>query len=147
MNASEKFDRPKVSEVAKEILKEAVNQNPRAVSENSSVWDCNQLANYLEKKGCAKVSRETVKRHLHHLNFRVVRPVLSGKSPDPKYTVKAEKLSELQEQAERGEIILLYQDEVEMTRLPGLIGGWTERGKQLKVPTPRTIKNGAGLAR
>jgi putative transposase len=136
MNALAQGDHPKVNEVANQILKQAVSQPPRAVSENSSVWDCNQLANYLEKKGCAKVSRETVRRHLHHLNFRVVRPVLSVKSPDPEYTAKAEKLTELQEQAARGEIILLYQDEVDLKRLPGLIGGWTERGKQLKVPTP-----------
>jgi len=100
------------------------------------VWDCATLAQQLVKAGHAKVSRETIRRHLHELNFRIVRPVLSVKSPDPEYKVKAAKLVELQAQAAKGEIVLLYEDEVDLKHLPGVIGCWTERGKQHKVPTP-----------
>ncbi|OJV96487.1 MAG: hypothetical protein BGO39_12125 [Chloroflexi bacterium 54-19] len=100
------------------------------------MWDCASLAHQLVKQGNAKVSRETVRRHLHELNFRIVRPVLSVKSPDPDYRVKAAKLLELQAQAAKGQIVLLYEDEVDLKHLPGVIGCWTERGKQHKVPTP-----------
>jgi hypothetical protein len=65
-----------------------------------------------------------------------VRPVLSVKSPDSKYEAKAVKLTELQEQAKHGEIILLYQDAEDLKGLPGVMGCWTERGKQWKVSTP-----------
>jgi hypothetical protein len=136
MNVPAQGDHPKVTPENDQTLKEAVTNKPRQLGENSSVWDCNQLALYLEKEGGTKVSRETVRRHLPRLNYRIVRPVLSVKSPDPEYATKAQALLELQKQAERGEIILLYQDEVDLKRLPGIIGGWTERGNQWKVSTP-----------
>ena len=34
------------------------------------------------------------------------------------------------------EITLLFQDEVDLNLLPGVIGCWTQRGQQRKVPTP-----------
>ncbi|NTV47591.1 MAG: IS630 family transposase [Chlorobiales bacterium] len=136
MNAPVQGGLPKVTEVASQILKTAVSSDPRTIGENSSVWDCKQLARHLEQQGCEKVSRETIRRQLHHLNFRIVRPVLSVKSPDPQYQDKASKLLALQKQAQRGEIILLYEDEVDLKRLPGLLGCWTERGQQIKVTTP-----------
>ena len=82
------------------------------------------------------LSAETVRRHLVDLGYRIVRPVLSIASPDPDYEVKAESLEQLKEQARRGEIILLFEDEVDLNLLPGVLGCWTQRGQQRKVPTP-----------
>ena len=42
----------------------------------------------------------------------------------------------LKEQAQRGQIILLFEDEVDLNLLPGVIGCWTKRGQQRRVPTP-----------
>jgi putative transposase len=70
------------------------------------------------------------------LGYRIVRPVLSIASPDPDYAGKAESLEQLKEQARRGEIILLFEDEVDLNLLPGVIGCWTKCGQQRKVPTP-----------
>ena len=43
-------------------------------------------------------------------------------SPNPHYDAKVEHLEELRVQAQRGEIILLFADEVDFYLLPGIIG-------------------------
>jgi putative transposase len=43
---------------------------------------------------------------------------------------------ELKAEARSGKIILLYEDEVDLNLLPGIIGCWTRRGQQRRVPTP-----------
>lgn len=111
-------------------------QEPRAVEQPFSTWTCADLALYLAKQGRALFSAETVRRHLRTLGYRIVRPVLSIASPDPEYAAKAEALEQLKDQARRGEIVLLFQDEVDLNLLPGVLGCWTRRGQQRKVPTP-----------
>jgi hypothetical protein len=90
----------------------------------------------MAEEGYIRVSTESVRRHLHRLAYRMLRPVLHISSPDPEYGAKAEALEELKTQARRGEIILLFEDEVDLNLLPGIIGCWTRRGEQHKVPTP-----------
>lgn len=75
-------------------------------------------------------------RHLRRLDWGLLRPVLSINSPDPQYEVKADELELLKERARRGEIILLFEDEVDINRLPGITRCWTRRGEQRKVLTP-----------
>jgi hypothetical protein len=94
------------------------------------------LAAYQEVQGQLQISAETVRRYLHRLNYRIVRPVLSISSPDPDYQTKAAYLDKLKAWAEQGQITLLYEDEVDLNLLPGVLGCWTRRGQQRKVPTP-----------
>lgn len=130
-------DRPKVDRCFDADLAQDVDQAPRSLGLPFSVWSCEDLARYeSEHRGHASVSAETVRRHLQKLGFRIVRPVQSIGSPDPEYEEKARQLSDLQAQARRGEITLLYEDEVDLNLLPGVIGCWTRRGSQKKVPTP-----------
>lgn len=117
-------------------LAAAVEQDPRALDQPFSVWTCSNLAHYLGKKGHALVSREAIRRHLRALDYRLIRPVLSISSRDPAYLAKVEQLAQYKAQAERGEIHLLFEDEVDLNLLPGVIRCWTRRGQQRKVPTP-----------
>lgn len=77
-----------------------------------------------------------MRRHLHAHDYAVVRPVLTISSPDPDYAVKAAQLQVYQEQARRGAIVLLFEDEIDLHLLPGISGCWTKRGSQRKVATP-----------
>jgi len=61
-----------------------------------------------------------VRRHPLDLGYRLVRPVLSIASPDPDYAVKAELLEQLKEQAQRREIVLLFEDLAESRTSSGL---------------------------
>jgi hypothetical protein len=127
---------PKADEPYRAALQETVEQEPRANGQRFSTWTCADLAQYLAEKGRVLLSAETVRRHLLDLGYRIVRPVLSIASPDPDYDVKAEALEQLKAQARRGELTLLFEDEVDLNLLPGVIGCWTKRGQQRKVPTP-----------
>lgn len=127
---------PKVDESFRVALQAAVEQEPRAVGQRFSIWDCANLAQYLAQQGRALLSAETIRRHLIDLGFRIVRPVLSIASPDPEYAIKAKALEQLKEQARHGDIVLLFEDEVDLNLLPGVTGCWTKRGQQRKVPTP-----------
>ena len=57
-------------------------------------------------------------------------------TPDPDCDVKAEALEQRKEQAQRGEITLLFEVEVDLNLLPGVMGCWTRRGQQRKARTP-----------
>lgn len=127
---------PKVDEPYRKALQTTVEQEPRTIEQSFSTWTCADLAQYLAGQGRALFSAKTVRRHLRDLGYRIVRPVLSIASPDPDYAVKAEALEEFKAQAHRGEIILLFEDEVDLNLLPGVLGCWTRRGQQRKVPTP-----------
>jgi transposase len=117
-------------------LKNLVEQAPREIGKPFSVWTCLDLVKELAEKKLAEVCAETVRRHLHKLGYRVIRPVLSINSPDPDYAAKVERLKECQEKAHKGEMILLYEDEVDLNLLPGVLRCWTLRGQQRKILTP-----------
>ena len=119
-----------------QALEQAVASEPRNVEQSTSSWSCRELAAYLAQQGHAKVSDETVRRHLHALGYGVIRPVLSISSPDERYAEKLEKLRAHQAAAKRGEVVLLFEDEIDLHLLPGIAGCWTKRGSQRKVPTP-----------
>ena len=127
---------PKMTEPSRDDLQQAANQDPRETGHPFSVWTCDDLAHYLAQKGHLRVAGETIRRHLRALGFQIVRPVLSISSPDPEYEAKVERLEELKAQARRGEIVLLHEDEVDLNLLPGIIGCWTRRGEQRRIPTP-----------
>lgn len=127
---------PKVDRVCEAELCAAVEQDPRTAGYPFSVWTCADLAYHLIRRDLVSVSAETIRRHLQALSYRLLRPVLSINSPDPDYAPKAEQLTRYREQARRGDIILLYEDEVDLNLLPGVIGCWTKRGTQRRIPTP-----------
>ena len=123
-------------------LSEAVDQDPRRLGLPFSVWSCADLARYMAEQGFPLVNDETVRRHLHCMNYRVVRPVGTVTSPDPDYQTKAEQLVLQVETARRGEVVLLFEDEVDLHLLPGIIGAWTKHGVHLSTDElPEGITN------
>ena len=126
----------KVTGPCKAELQKLVEQEPREAGYSFSTWTCADLLRELVKKGFEAVSGETIRVHLHALGYRVRRPVLSIASPDPEYQQKAKKLERHQKQAKNGEILLYYQDEIDLNLLPGIMRCWTLEGVQRKVPTP-----------
>ena len=73
---------------------------------------------------------------MHALGYAIIRPVLSIRSPDEHYAEKVERLRNHLAAAKRGEVVMLFEDEVDLHLLPGITGCWTKRGSQRKVPTP-----------
>lgn len=127
---------PKVDGPCEAELKNLAEQEPREIGRPFSIWTRLALARELAEKKLAEVCAETVRRHLRKLDYRVIRLVLSLNSPDPDYETKVQHLKRCQEQARQGKMILLYEDEVDLNLLPGVIRCWTKRGQQRKILTP-----------
>ncbi len=127
---------PKVNGRCEAELKKLVEQEPRQTGYSFSTWTCADLVRELVKKGFEAVSCETIRVHLHTLGYRVLRPVLSIASPDPTYQQKVKKLEKYKKQAKNGEILLYFQDEIDLNLLPGIQRCWTLQGTQRKVMTP-----------
>lgn len=127
---------PKVTGRYETELQQLMEQEPRDAGYSFSTWTCADLLHELIRKGFEAVSRKTLRVHLHALGYRVRRPVLSIASPDPEYKSKLKKLKKYQKQAKNGEILLYYQDEIDLNLLPGSMRCWTLEGTQRKVPTP-----------
>ena len=127
---------PKVNGRCESELKKLVEQEPRTAGYSFSTWTCADLVRELVKKGFEAVSSETIRVHLHTLGYRVLRPVLSIASPDPDYQRKVKKLEKYKKQAKNGEILLYFQDEIDLNLLPGILRCWTPQGTQRKVMTP-----------
>lgn len=127
---------PKVNGRCKAVLRKLVEQEPRQAGYSFSSWTCADLVRALVKKGFERVSCETIRVHLHALGYRVLRPVLSIASPDPDYRRKVQELERYQKQAKNGEILLYFEDEIDLNLLPGILRCWTLRGSQRKVMTP-----------
>jgi hypothetical protein len=127
---------PKVTGRCKAALQKLVEQEPRQAGYPFSSWTCADLVRELVKKGFAAVSRETIRVHLHALGYRMLRPVLSIASPDPDYAGKAQRLEQYKKQAKNGDILLYFQDEIDLNLLPGVLRSWTLRGFQRKIMTP-----------
>jgi hypothetical protein len=86
-----------------------------------------------------------VGRHLRRLGWTLLRPALFVQSPDPDYALKVAQLERLKDGARCGEIILLYEDELDLNLLPGVTRCWTRVGQQRKVPTPGTNQKRYGF--
>lgn len=127
---------PKVNGRCEAELKKLVEQEPRRAGYAFSTWTCANLVRELAQKGFEKVSSETIRVHLHTLGYRVLRPVLSIASPDPDYSKKVKKLETYKKQARNREILLYFEDEIDLNLLPGILRCWTLRGSQRKVMTP-----------
>lgn len=125
----------KVTGPCESELQKLVGQEPRETGYALSIWTCADLLRELIRKGFDAVSSETIRVHLHALGYRVRRPVLSIASPDPEYQQKAKKLKKYQKQARSGDILLYYQDEIDLNLLPGIMRCWTLEGVQRKAPT------------
>jgi transposase len=127
---------PKVNGRCEAELRKLVEQEPRQAGYSFSSWTCTDLVRELAKKGFEQVSCETIRAHLHQLGYRVLRPVLAIASPDPDYPKKVKQLEKYKKQAKNGEILLFFQDEIDLNLLPGILRCWTLRGSQRKVMTP-----------
>lgn len=99
-----------------------------------SRWSCKLLALELFKERALVVSQETVRRVLHHLNFRWRRPRPVPPPKDPKE--KRKRLEAIVEMLERE--WSFFQDETKLELNPRVGFCWMRRGEQKRLRTPGT---------
>lgn len=99
-----------------------------------SRWSCKLLALELFKDRALVVSRETVRRVLHRLNFRWRRPRPVPPPKDPKE--KRKRLEQILKMLQRE--CSFFQDETKLETNPRVGFCWMRKGKQKRLRTPGT---------
>jgi putative transposase len=116
-------------------------QTPRDFGFYRSRWTCAVLALAVEERHGVPVSRETIRRWLHHedLVWRRPRPVVGPK--DPRRDAKLRALRALLAQLPDDETAV-FADEVDINTNPKIGSMWMRRGQQAAVVTPGSNAKG-----
>lgn len=121
---------PKITSDYLKRLLSIIEQDPRTLRCAFSNWTAPLVADYLATETGIRLDESRIRHYLHAYGYGVLRPVLT-----------------LQRQAERGEIDLYYEDEIDLALLPTITQCWCKRGEPRKIATPRQNQKryGAGL--
>lgn len=100
-----------------------------------SRWSCSLVVLQLFRERSLLVSRETIRRTLHSLEFRWRRPRPVAPSKDPEQ--KRQRLKEIVRMLHQQKASF-FQDETKIETNPRVGFAWMRRGKQKQLPTPGT---------
>jgi putative transposase len=126
---------PLVNDSAQELIERLAEEAvPTERGWLRSRWSCKLLALELFKERAVVVSRETIRRVLHRLDFRWRRPRPVPPLKEPKE--KRERLQEVLQMLRRERSF--FQDETKLETNPKVGFCWMRKGKQRKLPTPGT---------
>jgi len=110
--------------------------SPRELHYQQSCWTMRLMLHRIKAVYQISLTTERVRQIVHGLGFTLVRPKHLSRLSDPEEIAKAEKdLEELHAKAQQGEIILFYQDETKLSRLPTITRMWVRTGTQYLIPT------------
>lgn len=112
-----------------------VHKTPQDFGYFRSRWSCETLAEVLAWETGERLSRETIRRGLHELEFvwRRPRPVVGP--DDPEYDQKLTALRQLLASLPAEETAV-FEDEVDVHLNPKIGSCWMPRGQQAEVVTP-----------
>ena len=109
-------------------------QTPIAYGWLRSRWSCSLLTLQLFRERALLVGRETIRRALHHREFRWRRPRPVAPPKDPE--TKQKRLKEILKMLKRAGSF--FQDETKLELNPRVGFCWMRKGNQKKLPTPGT---------
>jgi transposase len=121
-------------------LRQAVKTCPLDLGYGFATWGTARLAEHLAKHTGVRFSPDQMRRLLHEEGFSFQRPkhTLKGKRDEAAFEKAKQELQEHKKQAlgPCADFALVFQDEVEVHKLPALTRAWSEVGSQPEVPTP-----------
>lgn len=126
---------PKVDEATRQVIAETMAQPPTEAGYNFTYWTIPLLAQHLKESLGKVVCHETLRQHLHALNFRWRRPRWAVKRHDPQTATQMWAICQAVLQA-TAETLILIEDETILKTLPPLRQMWMPSGQQVQVPTP-----------
>ncbi len=118
-------------------LRALLKRTPHAYGWCRTWWSCATLALQLGATRGYRVSRETIRRTLHGLDYRWKRARHVARDDDPARVTKLARIRHLIETLP-GHAALFFADELDIALLPKLGYEWMLRGTQREVMTPGT---------
>ncbi len=123
-----------------DALSEAVCTMPQDLGYGFATWSTARLAAHLAKQTGIRFSSDQIRRLLHQQGFSVQRPkhTMKGKRAEAAYEKAKAQLRRIKKKALSPDApeALIFQDEVEIHRLPTLTRIWAPVGFQPEVPAP-----------
>jgi len=121
-------------------LRQAVRTCPLTLGYGFATWSAARLAEHLAQQSGVRFSDDQMRRLLKEEGFSFQRPkhTLKGKRDEAAFARGRQELQELKQQAlgPNADFALVFQDEVEIHKLPALARVWAEVGSQPEVPSP-----------
>jgi transposase len=121
-------------------LRQAVKTCPLQLGYGFATWSSARLAEYRAGQTGLRFSDDQMRRLLKEEGFSFQRPkhTLKGKRDEAAYEKARQELQELKRKAlgPEADTALVFQDEVEVHKLPALTRMWAEVRSQPEVPTP-----------
>jgi transposase len=121
-------------------LRSAVKTCPLSLGYGFATWSAARLAEHLAGRTGIRFSDDQMRRLLHAEGFSFQRPkhTLKGKRDETAFQQAKQELQQRKRQAlgPSADFALVFQDEVEVHKLPALARVWAEVGSQLEVPSP-----------
>jgi transposase len=130
----------RASEDFRRQLRQAVKTCPLQLGYGFATWSSARLAEHLARHTGVRFSSDQMRRLLHEEKFSFQRPkhTLKGKRDEAAFEQAKQELQERKKKAlgPKADFALVFQDEVEIHKLPALTRVWSEVGKQPEVPSP-----------
>lgn len=126
---------PKVDATAAAALEAALSAPPTAQGYNFTTWTLPLLAQHLQERLGLSLCHETIRTHLHRLDFRWRRPRWAVVRADPQAAARMRAIAQAVWAAD-DETRVLVEDETLFKTLPPLRCMWMRRGQQHRIPTP-----------
>jgi transposase len=130
--------RPPAHPLAGHIVDTQASQSPECSGHVQSCWTVGLLTAFLAPRFRLVLSCSSVRRYLHRMGWRWVRPRLApAHKTDPDAPAKEAALAAAQQEARQGRAHVLYCDECDLHLLPVIRAMWM-KGPRVRVPTPGT---------
>lgn len=135
----ERSGRPReIDDGAEAELERILENSPVEEGYAFTTWTTPLVRAHLKERLGIEVSDDTVRRALHRLEFAWRRPRWWIDYEDPEYDTRMEAIRAALDEANAGEITVLFEDETFFKRLPVLRAMWMRRGKQARVRVPES---------
>jgi transposase len=131
---------PPKDPMARHIVDTQASQSPECSGHIQTCWTVRLLSAFLAVRFHLVLSPSTVRRLLHQMDWRWVRPRLAPagvlrRKQDPAASVKLAAIERAKDLAAQGLIQLLFCDECDLHLLPVIRAMWMKRDR-VRVPTP-----------
>jgi transposase len=126
---------PTIDEKVKGTIELDMAKSPSECGYLAAFWTVGLLCLHLIKTLKIKVSKSTVRRTLHGLDYAFRRPRIAPHSSDPEAEAKMEHISKTMTEAPKNSVCL-YEDESTFRLLPLIRSMWMKVGQQLRIVVP-----------
>ncbi|MCP4140245.1 MAG: IS630 family transposase [Chloroflexi bacterium] len=136
------YDKPrsgrpaKVTQAVEDFVKKALAETPHKYGENCTIWTVALLQTHLKNELGLQLSGKVTRQTIHNLGFRWRRPRWAAVRKDPLEAQIMQGIARVSLNR-NFDVQAWLQDETKFRTLPPLRQMWMQKGRQVRIPTPK----------